>query len=106
MPPEIEVKQSSFPKPIIILVILAILIVAGLVYVGRKYGPSAPGPVEGPTGLTDAQKDEILKSLQLPPGTKPLTQAEKDEILKSLQLPPNTPPLTEAEKAEILKSLK
>ncbi|MBI2097398.1 MAG: hypothetical protein HYT46_00455 [Candidatus Vogelbacteria bacterium] len=114
MPPEVIENQNQ-PPPVkvnhknplvVILVIGLILLAAGLIYLGRKYGaPPAPeAPAAG--GLTEAEKAEILKSLALPPGAKPLTQAEKNEILKSLQLPPNTPPLTEAEKAEILKSLK
>lgn len=82
-----EDTNSKYRTPVLILIIAAILIIAGLVYVGRKYGPPAPGEVAGPPagGLTDAQKAEILKSLQLPPNTPPLTEAQKAEILKSLR---------------------
>jgi len=112
MPPEVLENNSPSPSVsnknqllFVVLLFVLILLAAGLIYLGRKY-PSAPSPVEGPAGLTEAEKAEILKSLQLPPNTPPLTEAEKAEILKSLQLPPNTPPLTETQKAEILKSLK
>ena len=90
-------------RPIVILVVIAVILVGAIIWIGNwainKETVAPPG------GLTDAQKAEILKSLQLPPGTPPMTQAQKDEILKSLQLPPNTPPLTDAQRAEIMKSL-
>lgn len=89
---------------LVVVAIAVIVAVAALVWLGdwaikrEAAGPSAP--------LTDAQKAEILKSLQLPPGAKPLTSAQKTEIMKSLQLPPGAVPLTNAQKAEIMKSLK
>ena len=81
-----------------------ILIVAGLIYIGRQYGaPTEPPPT--PAGeLTAAQKAEILKSLQSSP-VAPLTAAQKAEIMESLKSR-QTAPLTEEQKAEILKSLK
>lgn len=104
-PPSAGSNEPVSHKSLALLIIILILVVAGLVYLGNRYGrPKAPA--EDTTGLTEAERAEILKSLQLPPGTPPLTPAQKDEIVKSLRLPENTPPLTEAQKAEILKSLK
>jgi cell division septal protein FtsQ len=91
-------------RPVVILMVIAVILVGAIIWIGNwainKEAVTPPG------GLTDAQKAEIMKSLQLPPGTPPMTQAQKDEIRRSLQSPPNTPPLTEAQKAEIEKSLK
>ena len=91
-------------KSVIVLVIVGILIVAGLIYIGRQYGaPTEPLPT--PVGeLTDAQKAEIIKSLKSNP-IAPLTAAQKAEIMESLKSR-QTAPLTEEQKAEILKSLK
>ena len=77
-------RRWSRNKSIISLVIVVILIVAGLIYIGRQYGaPSEPPPT--PVGeLTAAQKAEILESLKSHPAT-PLTEEQRAEILKSLK---------------------
>src|SRR3989344_7521857 len=91
-------------KSIISLVIVVILIVAGLIYIGRKYGAPIESPPTPVGELTAAQKAQILKSLQSSP-VAPLTAAQKAEIMESLKSR-QTAPLTEEQKAEILKSLK
>ena len=64
-----EDSNSKYRGPVLILIVVLILIIAGLVYVGQQYGPLPPpaGSAGSRPPLTDAQKAEILKSLQLPP---------------------------------------
>ncbi|MEK7209019.1 MAG: hypothetical protein AAB677_02050 [Patescibacteria group bacterium] len=92
-------------KTVVALVIVVVLIVAGLIYIGRRYGAPIEPPATPVGELTEAQKAEILKSLKSNPVT-PLTDAQKAEIIKSLTSSTPPPPLTDAQKAEILKSLK
>ena len=96
--------ETMHRRPIVILLVIAVVLAGAIIWIGNWAIKQEAG-MPPPGGLTDAEKAEILASLQRPPNTPPLTEAEKAEILKSLQQPPNTPPLTEAEQAEILKSL-
>ena len=106
-PTPIDAHRRPFNRVALILIIAVILVIAGLVYIGRSAFWQAPPEVTPPSNnLTDAQKAEILKSLAASPKTPPLTDAQKAEILKSLAASPKTPPLTDAQKAEILKSLR
>ncbi|MFH1170157.1 MAG: hypothetical protein V1704_01190 [Candidatus Vogelbacteria bacterium] len=100
-----EVETIKHRRPlVVILIVIAVILVGAIIWIGNWAINKETG-LPPPGGLTDAQKAEIIKALQLPPNTPPMTQAQKDEIRRSLQSPPNTPPLTEAQKAEIMNAL-
>ena len=103
-----EEEKNSYSKPIVLLVIVALVVVAGLIYVGQKYAvPSGSDTVVGErVPLTEAEKAAVLDSLRLPPGASRLSQDQKHKILESLRMPPNQKPLTPEEKAGILESLR
>jgi|SRR3989344_5746503 len=104
---EVTMPQPEIPAPTnwrrLIIVFIAVVIVFLLAI--AWLGDWAINQRAGRPTLSEAQKQEILRSLALPPGTKLLTRAQQAEILNSLRLPPNTTPLTAAQKAEIMKSL-
>ena len=79
-------EKKSIGKPLAILVIVAILLIAGLIYVGRKYGLDQPAPAgDTRSVLTETEQAEVLRSLELPPGQPVLTEADKAKILESLE---------------------
>ncbi len=88
-------------RPLVLAVVIVIILMAMIAWLGNW----AINQRAGRPALTELQKQEILRSLALPPGTKPLSTAQKNGILKSLRLPPGAIPLTNAQKAEIMKSL-
>lgn len=93
-------------RPIVILAALAIILVVVIILIGNWALKRQGLPLPPASGLTEQEKQQILASLRLPPGTPPLTRAEQSKILNSLKLPPNITPLTAAQKAEIMKSLR
>ncbi len=100
--PGIPAPTNLHRRPLVVLVVIAIILVVAIAWLGNW----AINQRAGRPTLTEVQKQEILRSLALPPGAKPLSTAQKAGILKSLRLPPGAAPLTAAQKAEIMKSLR
>ncbi len=92
---------GKYRRPAVVVLVVVIIFVLVIAWLGNWVINQRAGRQT----LTEAQKAEILRSLQLPPGTKPLSTVQKNKILNSLKLPPGTTPLTNAQKAEIMKSL-
>lgn len=95
-------------KKNLLYIVIGIIIVVGLAVPAVRYWQAKK--VTGPagTGLTAAERAEILRQLaESAENTPPLSEKERQSILEELEKSSeNTPTLSEEERKAILESLK